>query len=303
MELLILGSNSAAFAYGRHHTAQILKLESKYFLIDCGEGTQIQIKRFGVKLSRIHCIVISHLHGDHYLGLTGLLSTMQLYGRESKLKVIGPPGLRDIIKLQLKASQISLSYLIEFVQWTQETELEVYEDEKMTISTIPLDHTIPCSGYYFKEKPKQRRIDRQSIPDQLGTPEIIKLKNGEDVYDLNGDLKYKNSEVTLPPKKSRSYAFCSDTKYLPDLASKLQNVDLIYHEASFLDEMSDRAAMTKHSTAKQAAMVARDANAGKLLLGHFSSRYKQLTPFLNEAKEIFENSALAIEGETFKIEQ
>lgn len=303
MELLILGSNSAAFAYGRHHTAQVLKKESKYFLIDCGEGTQIQIKRYKVKLSRIHCVLISHLHGDHYLGLTGLLNTMHLLGRKSKLRVVGPPGLRDIIKLQLRMSHTTLTYPIEFTEWTPNTEEMVYEDNKLTITTIPLDHKIDCSGYLFREKPKPRRIDRNMIPKDLASSEAIMLKKGEDVLDIDGNIKYKNSEVTSSPRKSRSYAFCSDTRFLPDLSEKLKGVDLLYHEASFLEEMTDRAISTKHSTTKEAATVAKDAQVHKLLLGHFSSRYKDLESFLEEAKTVFENSALAIEGETFTIEE
>lgn len=303
MEVLILGSNSAAFAYGRHHTAQILKTDNKYFLIDCGEGTQIQIKKYKVKLSRINCILISHLHGDHYLGLTGLLNTMHLYGRESSLKVIGPPGLRDVLSLQFRLSQTTLTYPIEFTEWVPNETQAVYEDSKLTIETIPLDHKIDCSGYLFREKPKSKKLDREQIPQQLAPAHIHKLKRGEDILNEDGSVRYKSADVTLPAPPSYSYAFCSDTKYLPELAEKLKGVDMIYHESSFLEEMVDRAVLTKHSTAKQAAMVARDAGAKKLLLGHFSSRYRSLEGFEQEAKEIFENSELAIEGEVFKVGQ
>ncbi len=302
MELLILGSNSAAFAYGRHHTAQILKYESKYFLIDCGEGTQIQMRRFQVKLSKLHCILISHLHGDHYLGLTGLLNTLHLYGRKTKLTVVGPPGLREILSLQFKMSRTTLTYPIQFIEWKPNENHVVYEDKKLTIETIPLEHKIDCSGYLIREKPKRRRINRQMLPEQLAPAEIRKLKNGEDVLDLSGEIKFHHDKVTLPPKKSLSYAFCSDTKYLPRLSKQVQGVDLLYHESSFLDEMVDRAEMTKHSTAAQAALIAKEANAGKLLLGHFSSRYRKLDEFLEESKPIFENTHLAIEGETFNVE-
>lgn len=301
MEVQILGSNSAGFAYGRHHTAQILKNDNKFFLIDCGEGTQIQMRRYRVKLSRIQGIFISHLHGDHYFGLTGLLNTMHLFGREAELKLIGPPGLKEVVSLQLRMSQTSLSYPIKFTEWVPEKEQMVYEDYKFTVTTIPLNHRIACSGYFFKQKPKLIRISREAIPDQLSAAEAIQLKEGKDVLNLDGSIKYKNKDVTLPPLPSHSYAFCSDTKYMPELAEKIKGVDLIYHESSFTEEMAERAAMTFHSTARQAAQVAKDAGANGLLLGHFSSRYNDLSGFLTEAREIFEDTELAIEGQAFKI--
>lgn len=301
MEVQILGSNSAAFAYGRHHTAQLLKNDNHFFLIDCGEGTQIQIRRYRVKLSRIQAIFISHLHGDHYFGLTGLLNTMHLFGRKAELKLIGPPGLKDVVSLQLSMSQTSLSYPIKFTEWMPEVEQLVYEDPKITITTIPLDHRIACSGYFFKEKQKPTRINREAIPEQLSAAEAIQLIKGADVLNLDGGIKYKNEEVTLPPLPSHSYAFCSDTKYMPKLAEKLKEVSLIYHESSFTEEMAERAEKTFHSTAKQAAQVAKDANASGLLLGHFSSRYKTLEGFLTEACEVFEDTQLAIEGQIFKV--
>ena len=280
MEVLILGSNSAAFAHGRHHTAQILKKDNKFFLIDCGEGTQIQVKRYKVKLSRIHAIFISHLHGDHYFGLTGLLNTMHLFGRKAELKLVGPPGLKEVVSLQLSMSQTSLTYPIKFSEWIPETEQVVYDDPLLTVTTIPLDHRIPCSGYFFREKPKPIRISRNAIPEQLSHAEIMQLKKGQDILNPDGSLKYKNEDVTLPPNPSYSYAYCSDTKYIPGLAEKLKNANLIYHESSFTAEMADRASTTFHSTARQAAQVAKEAEAGGLLLGHFSSRYKALDGFL-----------------------
>ncbi len=301
MELLVLGSNSAAFAYGRHHTAQILKTENKYFLIDCGEGTQIQIRKYKVKLSRINCVLISHLHGDHYLGLTGLLNTMHLFGREARLKIIGPPGLREVLTLQFRLSQTTLTYPIQFTEWVPNEIQKVYEDSKLTIETIPLDHKIDCSGYLFREKPKQKKLNREKIPQQLAPAHIGKLKRGEDILNEDGTIRHRSADVTLPAPPSYSFAFCSDTKYMPSLAEKLKGVDMIYHESSFLEEMADRATLTKHSTAKQAATVARDAGAKQLLLGHFSSRYNALDEFLTESRQIFENTQLAIEGEVFKI--
>jgi ribonuclease Z len=301
VKLLILGSNSAAFAYGRHHTAQVLENHNKLFLIDCGEGTQIRIKKYKVKLARIHCVFISHLHGDHYLGLTGLLNTMHLYGREAPFKVIGPPGLREILTLQFRHSQTTLTYPIEFTEWLPNEQQLVYEDQKLTVHTIPLEHKVICSGYLFKEKPKPLRLNRLTLPKGLSTSEILRLKKGQDILNIDGSIKYLNSELTLPPLPSLSYAFCSDTRYMPHLGEIVRNVDLLYHESSFLEEMADRAAQTKHSTAKQAAQAAKDANAKALLVGHFSSRYKHLDAFLEEAREIYPGAELAIEGKTFEI--
>lgn len=301
MKLLILGSNAAAFAYGRHHTAQILENSNKLFLIDCGEGTQIQIRKYKVKLARIHCVFISHLHGDHYLGLTGLLNTMHLYGREAPLKIVGPPGLREILSLQFRHSQTTLTYPLEFIEWVPNEVQLVYENQKLTVHTIPLEHKIICSGYLFREKQKPVRMNRLKLPDGLATSEILRLKKGQDIMNIDGTVKYSSAELTLPPIPSFSYAFCSDTRYMPHLAETLQGVDMIYHESSFLEEMAERAAQTKHSTARQAAQVAKDANAKKLLLGHFSSRYSKLDDFLTEAREIFPEAELAIEGQTFEI--
>jgi ribonuclease Z len=301
VELKILGSNSAAFAHGRHHTAQLLIHHSKYFLIDCGEGTQIQLKRYKVKLSKIHAIFISHLHGDHYFGLTGLLNTFHLFGRKEDLLLVGPPGLKEIVSLQLHYSQSTLSYAIRFTEYRPEEIHTVFETDKLTVSTIPLDHRIPCSGYLFREKPKLRRIIRQAIPDQLIASVANRLKRGDDIVNPDGSLRFKNDEVTMPPIPAYSYAFCSDTRYNPRILPQIQGVDLLYHEASFLDDMGDRAGDTYHSTARQAADIARQANVGKLLLGHFSSRYRELEGFLNESREVFQNTEIALEGRTFVV--
>ena len=302
LELKILGSNSAAFAHNRHHTAQFLRVQNTYFLIDCGEGTQLLLKRNKIKLSRINHILISHLHGDHYYGLIGLLSTLHLFGRKATLCIYGPPMLREIITLQLKASNTSLSYDIDFLEWTPEASEVIFENTHMSVTTFPMDHRIPCSGFLFKEKPKKRRINKALLNGNLTPLQVIDLKNGKDVFDMDGNLLYKNSEVTLHPRKSLSYAFCSDTKYKPELAEMLEGVDLLYHEATFTEDMADRASLTHHSTAKQAASLAKDANVGRLLLGHFSTRFRELGPVLSEAKQVFNNSSLALEGESFALD-
>lgn len=299
LELQILGSNSAAFAHNRHHTSQLLRIQDKYFLIDCGEGTQLLIKRYKIKLSRINSILISHLHGDHYYGLMGLISTLHLYGRKTDLYIYGPPGLSEIITLQLKYSTTRLSYDVIFREWTPEKEEVIYEDPKLTITTTPLDHRVPCSAFIFREKEKKRGINKEALQKHLPPSQINKLRNGEDLLDEEGRILYKNEEVTFPPKKPFSYAFCSDTKYMPDLAQKVKNVDLIYHESTFMEDMKERAKNTYHTTAAQAAQLARDASVGQLLLGHFSTRYRELGPLLKEARAVFPNTFLAEEGKKF----
>lgn len=301
IELQILGSNSAAFAHNRHHTAQLLRVQDKYFLIDCGEGTQLLIKKYKIKLSRINEILISHLHGDHYYGLMGLISTLHLYGRQADLHIYGPPGLAEIITLQLKYSQTRLSYDIKFHEWVPDSPHVIYEDSKLTITTIPLDHRIACSGFLFQEKPKKRGINKTKIPQKLSPIQASKLRDGEDLFTESGELLYKNEEVTFPPKVPYSYAYCSDTKLIPELAKTLKEVDLVYHEATFMDDMKERAASTYHTTARQAAHLAKEANVKRLLLGHFSTRYKDLNPLLGEARSVFRESYLAEEGKKFVI--
>lgn len=299
LELQILGSNSAAFAHNRHHTSQLLRIQDKYFLIDCGEGTQLLIKKYKIKLSRINHILISHLHGDHYYGLMGLISTLHLYGRKTDLLIVGPPGLAEIITLQLKYSTTRLSYDIVFKEWTPEQEEVVYDDDKLTISTTPLNHRVPCSAYIFREKAKRRGINKEALQEHLPPSLINTLREGKDVLDESGNVRFKNEDVTFPPKKPFSYAFCSDTKFMPELIEKLRDVDLVYHEATFMEDMRERAENTFHTTAAQAATLAKEANIGQLLLGHFSTRYRDLNPLLREARAIFPNTFLAEEGKKF----
>lgn len=302
LELLILGSNAAAFAHRRHHTAQLLTIQDHHFLIDCGEGTQLLLKKYQVKLSRIDHIFISHLHGDHYFGLIGLLSTMHLFGRKKDLLLVGPPGLAEIIGLQLRYSETSLGFNIDFREFKPHTSEVIYANDKYEVITIPMDHRVPCSGYLFREKPRKRRINRKLLPElQLTKLEILKLKDGEDILHEDGTIKYENKLITLDAPPSSSYAYCSDTRYKPELLDLVQGVDLMYHEATFADDMKDRAEATYHTTARQAAQFAKDAGVGKLLLGHFSARYRELDPIINEAKEVFEHAELAIEGTKFTV--
>lgn len=295
----ILGSNSAAPAHRRHHTAQLINIEGKYYLMDCGEATQLQLKRYKLRAQRINNIFISHLHGDHYLGLMGLLSTMHLMGRSQKLNLYGPRGLAEIITMQLKYSQTVFNYDINFVEVDTTQNKIVHEDNFVEVYSIPLNHRIPCCGYLFAEKKKNRRIKKEVLPDDFSIRNIIRLKHGEDIFDEDGKLLYKNAALTLPARKSYAYAFCSDTKYDETIIPMIKGVDLLYHEATFLEEHADRAGNTYHSTAKEAATIAKKAKVGKLILGHFSVRYKKLEPIREEAQTVFENSELALEGEEF----
>ncbi|MEM9896018.1 MAG: ribonuclease Z [Bacteroidota bacterium] len=299
-ELLILGSNASAFAHKRHHTSQLLKVQNHYFLIDCGEGTQLLLKKYAVKLSKIDHILISHLHGDHYFGLIGLISTMHLFGRKKDLFLAGPVGLREILLLQLRYSETNLSFKINFVEIEEDDGQVVFENHFLTVMTLPMQHRIPCHGYLFREKAKRRRINRLVYNDmQLSKMEIEALKDGRHLLHEDGSIKYQNEVLTLDPAKSYSYAFCSDTRYVPALADKVAGVDLLYHEATFAEDMAKRAKQTYHSTAREAASIAKDASAKRLLLGHFSARYKELDILLQEAREVYPNTELAIEGLKF----
>jgi len=295
----ILGSNSAAPAHRRHHTSQLVNVEGHYYLIDCGEATQLQMARFKIRPQKINHIFISHLHGDHYLGLIGLLSTMHLQGRQASLNLFGPKGLSDIITLQLKHSETVFNYDLNFFAIDTTVNKVIHEDDFITVSTIPLNHRIPCSGFLLEEKAKKRRINKAKIPADFSVRNIVRLKHGEDILDEKGALIHANSDLTFPPKKAFKYAYCSDTKYDESILPIINNADLLYHESTFTEEHSERASNTFHSTAKQAATIALKANVGRLLLGHFSVRYKDLTPILEEAQTVFDNSELAIEGEEF----
>ena len=300
-ELTILGSNSAIPIHGRHHTAQYLKIQNHYFLIDCGESTQLQLQLYGLKSQRLEAIFISHLHGDHYLGLIGLLSSMHLQGRTKDLRLFGPPQLSDIITTQLRYSQTTFRYPVHFHPLEMESNEVIFENSKLSVTTIPLQHRIPCVGFVFKEKPHLLGIDKNKLPIKISHQEIANLKKGMDIIDHKGSLKYKAKDLTHPRKKSRSYAYCTDTLYLPELAETIKDVDMLYHEATFLSEKELKASKTYHATAGQAAQLAKDAGVEKLIIGHFSARYKDLQPLQDEARKTFENSYLAIEGKTFSI--
>jgi len=300
--LTILGASGAVPVYGRFPSSQYLVIQNKHFLIDCGEGCQLQLARYEIPIHKIDHIFISHLHGDHYLGLTGLLFSMHLQKRKADLHLYSPAGLNEIILLQLKYSRSVLNYSLHFHSFDPTQKYQLLENDALTVETIPLFHKLPCSGFLFKEKPKHRGIDKEKLIKGMLLQHIVALKTGQDVFDEQGKLLYKNEDFTLDPKRSLSYAYCSDTAFFEPIIEQIDEVDLLYHEATFMDEEEAKANETKHSTARQAAEIAKRSRAKRLLIGHFSARYKDLEPLLAEAKSVFENSSLAIEGQTFTIE-
>jgi len=302
-ELKILGSASATPFLNRHHTAQVLTVGPHSYLIDCGEGTQRRLMEYKVRHQRLHTIFISHLHGDHFFGLFGLLSTMHLQGRTEPVQLFGPAGLDEILTTQFRGSHTQLSFPLDFTAVDTEQHAQVYEDRYLTVHTLPMRHRIPCCGYLFREKTKRRHLDKALLPAGLTPAQLGQLAQGDDVRDAAGVVLLRNLDATTAPSPSRSYAFCSDTLYTPGLAELVRGVDLLYHEATFLEEMRDRAAVTHHSTARQAALLARDAHVKHLLIGHFSSRYRDLAPLLYEAQAVFEPVELAVEGKVVSISE
>lgn len=289
-------------AYGRFPSSQYLNIEKHHILIDCGEGIQTQLKRFSIPTQKIDKIFISHLHGDHYLGLMGLLFSMHLNRRTNELHLYSQPGLDQIITLQLKYSKSALNYKLIFHVIPEGKSVSLFEDKSLTIDTIPLKHKVPCSGFLFREKEKPRRIDKDKLPENIKLAHIAQLKSGNDVFDEEGNLLYKNTEYTLPPRPSHSFAYCSDTAYDENIVAQIKGVDLLYHEATFMQEHMDKAVMTLHSTTLQAAKIASLAKVKCLLIGHYSARYKELDALQLEAATVFQNTKLAIEGETIDLE-
>lgn len=263
----------------------------------------MQLMRFDVSFHRINHIFISHLHGDHYLGLMGLIFTMHLQKRVNDLHIYSHHGLDEIITTQFRYSNSAPSFKLIFHPLAAGVRGIIYEDDALTVETIPLTHKIRCSGFLFREKPKPRRIDKTKLPVGLLIQQIASLKRGNDVTDSDGNLLYKNADLTLAPRNARSYAYCSDTSFQESLASQLEGIDLLYHEATFTNDELSKAIETRHCTASQAATLAKLAGVKKLLVGHFSARYKDLTPILDEAKAVFPNVQLALEGESFSLQE
>jgi ribonuclease Z len=301
-ELLILGCSSASPTAERNQTSQLLNIAERHFLIDCGEATQIQLRRFKAKFQKIDHIFISHLHGDHFFGLPGYLSSMHLLGRQQEVTIYCPKELKGVIDLIHEVSEQKLNYPVKW-HFTDNKKMDLlFEDEKVQVYSFPLKHRIYCTGFLFKEKPYQRKIDKFLLEKHdVSTADIHLLRDGFDVTNSNGE-KVKNTEVTIDPPKARSYAYCSDTIYDETIIPYVKDVDLLYHESTFLDDKIHRAKITFHSTAKQAANIAKLSGAKKLLLGHFSARYGNLDQFVVEAKEVYENCMLSVEGKTYGVE-
>ena len=283
-------------------TSQYLEINNSHFLIDCGEGTQRQMRKYKVGFSKINHIFISHLHGDHFYGLVGLLATFGILNREKELHIYGPKGIKEVTLLQLKTSQSHANYKIIFHELVSKKSELIYEDEKVSVKTIPLNHRVYTNGYLFTEKEKSRKLHTENIRNykEIDKADYLNIKAGKDIILSSGEV-ISNSELTIPPSKPLSFAFCSDTSYKPDIITVIENTDLLYHEATFLSDREDLAKKTKHSTTKQAAKIAKDANVNQLVLGHYSGRYKDISLFKKEAQEIFKNTELAEPGKVFSI--
>lgn len=301
LSVTILGNSSALPTSERFPTAHLVNHDERFFLIDCGEGTQIQLRRFKKPFNKINHIFISHLHGDHVFGLFGLLSSFSLLARKNDLHIYSHELLEEILDTHLHYFDQDLKYKIIFHHIDTKKQELIYEDKKLTVSTIPLKHRIPCVGFLFQEKPKERKIIKQAIVDyHLSIAEIVKLKKGEDIVRDHKTLV--NESLTMAAAKPLSYAFCTDTLYKENIVSYIQQVHLLYFEATFLHDHAKLAKSTYHCTAIQAATLARNANVGKLIIGHFSSRYKNIVSFEIEARTIFAETYLAIEGKEFEVE-
>ncbi|MBN1180750.1 MAG: ribonuclease Z [Bacteroidales bacterium] len=298
----ILGSSSALPTSKRFPTAQILNLDERFFLIDCGEGTQLQLRKNKFKFGRLNHIFISHVHGDHVFGLPGLISSFALMGRTNDLHIYGNPELGKFIDCFAMFYGDDLPYKIKFHPFGHRQSTLIYESNKLEVYTIPLKHRVPTAGFLFKEKPKLLNIRKEVIgPLNLSIKDIVKIKNGEDYIKEDGST-ILNQELTLPPQKMRSYAFCSDTAYYEKIIPIIKGIDVLYHEATFNKADKKLAKETFHSTTEQAATIALKAEVKKLLLGHFSVRYKQNETMIDEAKAIFENTIGVNDGDTFEIE-
>ncbi|MEN8158171.1 MAG: ribonuclease Z [Bacteroidota bacterium] len=299
-ELTILGSSSALPTSKRFPTAHLLKVDERFFLIDCGEGTQVQLRRFGQNPGRIHHIFISHLHGDHVFGLFGLLSSLKMMGRKVPLHLYGPEPLRDMVEQHLSFFG-TLSFELYFHVPDPEGREPVYEDEKVTVQPIWLKHRISTAGYLFREKRRALNVRKEKIEIYgLGIADVVRVKQGEDHVTSDGEV-IPNRELTLPPYRQRSYAYLSDTAFDPGVADRVKDVDLLFHEATFAARDEKLAGETLHSTSKQAATVAKAAGAGKLLIGHFSSRYKDHGFLVEEAREVFSNTVGVNDGDIYSV--
>lgn len=300
--LTILGFNSAIPTINTSPTAQLLEMEERCFLIDCGEGTQVQLRKAKARFSKINHIFISHLHGDHCFGLPGLIASFRLLGRETPLHVYGPKGIKKMLDTIFTITETHRGFEVIYHELDKDYSEKIYEDNRVEVFTIPLDHRIYCNGYLFKEKPKDRHINMEEVSkySEIETCDYHNLKAGKD-FVLSDGYVLKNEVLTTTPAPSVSYAFCSDTRYLESVIPIIKNVTVLYHESTFLHDLKEMADYTGHTTALEAATIAKKAEVKKLILGHFSNRYGDLTVFTDEARTVFPNSYLPKALECVKI--
>ena len=302
MKLTILGCYAATPRTITNPTSQILEIRNRMFLIDCGEGTQVQLRKNKLKFSKINHIFISHLHGDHFYGLVGLISTFMLLNRKTDLHVYGPKGIKEIILLQLRFSNSFTGYNLYFHELTSKESEVVYEDEKVVVKTIPLKHRIYTNGFLFEEKIGERKLNIDVVKQyKIDVCYFQKIKNGSDIALDDGNI-VPNAELTLDPILPKSYAFCSDTMYDESIIPLIKNCDVLYHETTFLESETDKAKATMHSTAGQAALIAKKADVKQLILGHYSTRYANIDLFRQEAAAIYPDVLLADDGAVFEFE-
>lgn len=301
--LTILGFNSAIPTVNASPTAQFLEMEERHFLIDCGEGTQVQLRKAKAKFSKINHIFISHLHGDHCFGLPGLIASFRLLGRDKPLNVYGPEGIKEMLETIFRITETYRGFEIIYHELNKNYSEKIYEDNRVEVFTIPLNHRIYCNGYLFKEKEKERHLNMQEISKypEIETCDYQNIKNGKD-FELKDGFILKNEKLTTNPSPPITYAFCSDTRYLEDIIPIIENVNVLYHESTFLHDLKEMADYTGHTTALEAAQIAKAANVKKLILGHFSNRYGDLKVFTDEARAIFPETYLPKALEVVKLE-
>lgn len=299
LAVTILGNNSAVPAFDRHPTSQIITMDGLNFLVDCGEGTQIQMMKYKIRRGRISHIFISHLHGDHYFGLVGLINTFGLLNHQQDLHVYGPAPLQEIVELQLKVGHTTLPFQLYFHTIIKDGVL--IDDPKFEVKCFRTNHRIECYGFSFSEKKKPRKLDLEKVK-AAEIPAVFykKLEEGMD-YTTKDNQVIKNNEVTVKAPKGKTYVFCADTKYDENLLPHIHEADMVYHETTYLDNLQERAIERFHSTSKQAALMAKKGKVKKLLIGHFSSKYHELGEFEKEARDVFENTEIAIEGVTYQV--
>ena len=297
----ILGCGSALPTLKHNASSQLIEMRGKCFMVDCGEGAQMQFRRSHIHFSKLNAIFISHMHGDHCFGLMGLLSTLGMLGRTSKLRIYAPKEYAILFRQQVEFFMQTMEYEMEMIPVDTEKQQIIYEDHSLTVETVPLQHRVPCCGFIFREKPTLPHIRRDMI-DYYGIPvsQINNIKNGADWTNEDGDM-IPNARLVQPADSPRSYAYCSDTRFVPGLKEKVKGVTVLYHESTYTSDQEDRAKIYYHSTARQAATIAAGAGVETLLLGHYSARYNDEQVLLQEAKAVFENSILTQEGMVFNV--